>query len=312
MRIYPLLAALVCGSSLAFVAAPAEAKTLRLLTVGNSFSHNATHYLGDLAKAGGDELVLHEDNVGGASMELHWGKVEAAEKNPGDKAGQYTGGHTLKDDLEGGHWDFVTIQQASVKSHNLATYEPFAKELAGFIHQHAPGATLLLHETWEYRLDDPRFSAKAPAADEPKSQDEMYQGLAQAYAATAKELGVRLLPVGDAFHAANRDPQWGYHAPKQAFDSKKAKSGELPDQTHSLNVGWNWKKQPDGTMKLGMDGHHASMAGEYLGACVWYEVLFGKSVEENSFVPAGLDPAYAKFLRHTAHEAVIKAAQAAK
>ena len=57
-------------------------------------------------------------------------------------------------------------------------------------------------------------------------------------------------------------------------------------------------------MKLSMDGHHANTAGEFLGACVWYEVLFGKSVEANTFVPAGLDPEYAKFLRATAHRVV--------
>ena len=71
-------------------------------------------------------------------------------------------------------------------------------------------------------------------------------------------------------------------------------------------MGWNWKKQPDGQLKLGMDGHHASMAGEYLGACVWYEVLFGKSAVNNRFVPTGLDADYAKFLQATAHRAVTE------
>ena len=56
-----------------------------------------------------------------------------------------------------------------------------------------------------------------------------------------------------------------------------------------------------------MDGHHANTAGEYLGACVWYEVLFGRSAVENSFVPKGLDPTYAKFLQETAHRAVTEA-----
>ncbi len=60
-------------------------------------------------------------------------------------------------------------------------------------------------------------------------------------------------------------------------------------------------------MKLGMDGPHANMAGEYLGACVWYETLFGKSVEKNSFVPVGIDADYAKFLRATAHRAMQEA-----
>ena len=218
-----------------------------------------------------------------------------------------TGGKGLKEDLAGGHWDFITFQQASIKSHDLATYEPFAKQLSDYIKLHAPDATLLLHETWEYRVDDSRFSQKAPKADEPKTQDEMYAGLARAYVTIAKELGVRSLPVGDAFHLANHDPHWGFHPPPTPFDPKKAKPGELPDQTHSLNVGWNWKKQPDGTTKLGMDGHHASMAGEYLGACVWYEVMFGRNVENNNFRPKELNADYAKFLRATAHRAVREA-----
>ena len=281
-------------------------KTVRLLTVGNSFSHNATHYLGDLAKAGGDTLILREDNVGGASLELHWTKAQAFEKDPADKAGHYTAGKSLKDDLTGGHWDFVTIQQASILSHAVATYRPFAKELGDYIHRNAPDATLLLHETWEYRVDDSRFAGKESKPGEPKTQDEMYRGLAGASAAIAKELGVRRLPVGDAFHLANHDPKWGFHPAAKPFDSKHARQGELPDQTHSLNMGWQWKTQ-NGKTALTMDGHHASTAGEYLGACVWYEVMFNRSVEDNAFVPKGLEAADAKFLRSIAHRAVREA-----
>lgn len=280
-------------------------KTIRLLTVGNSFSANATHYLGSIAQAAGDTLVLREDNVGGASMEVHWKKVQAFEKDPKDKLGLYIKGNSLKMDLTGEHWDVVTFQQSSILSHNLATYRPFAKQLSDYIRRYAPDARLLLHETWEYRVDDVRFSAKAPKPGEPKTQDEMYLGLSSAYSIIAKELGVQRMPVGDAFHIANRDPKWGFKPFTKPFDSKKAKPGELPDQAHSLNVGWKWKKT-GGKNTLGMDGHHASTAGEYLGACVWYEVLFGKSVENNSFLPEGLDAAYAKFLRTTAHRAVAE------
>ena len=276
-------------------------KTIRLLTVGNSFSHNATHYLGDIAKAAGDTLILREDNIGGSSFDIHLKKLAVWQKDPTSKLGQYTEGKGLQDDLTGQQWDFITIQQASMKSHDVNTYRPYAQQLADFIRKHAPGATLIMHQTWEYRVDDPRFALKNPKQGEPKTQDEMYAGLKNAYDTIAKELNVKLIPVGDAFHLANRDPQWGYKVPDAPFDSKKAKPGELTDQTHSLNVGWNWKKQPDGKLKLGMDGHHANMAGEYLGACVWYEVLFGKRVLGNAFVPKGLDAAYAKFLQDVAH-----------
>jgi hypothetical protein len=283
-----------------------EPKTVRLLTVGNSFSHNATHYLGDIAKAAGDTLILREDNIGGSSFDIHLKKLAVWQKDPKSKLGQYTEGKGLQDDLTQKQWDFITIQQASIKSHDVNTYRPYAQQLADFIRKHAPSATLIMHQTWEYRADDARFSVKEPKPGEPKTQDEMYAGLKRAYDTIAKELNVKLIPVGDAFHLANRDPQWGYKVPTTKFDSKNAKPGELPDQTHSLNVGWNWKKQPDGKLKLGMDGHHANLAGEYLGACVWYETLFGKSVEGNAFVPKGLDAAYAKFLQGVAHQVVMR------
>lgn len=279
-------------------------KTVRLLTVGNSFSANATHYLGELAAAAGDKLIHRPIVVGGASLQLHAEKAQQFERDPGDKAGLYSSGRSLKQELLAGTWDFVTIQQASIKSHDVTTYRPYAKWLFDYIKRHAPGAEVLLHETWEYRRDDPRFSVKQPAPGEPASQEAMYAGLRSAYETTAKELGVRRIPVGDAFHRFNADPQWGFHPAPTPFDSKSAKPGELPDQTHSLNVGWNWKKQTDGKVKLGMDGHHANLAGEYLGACVWYEVLFGKSVVGNAFVPKGLDAAFAARLQETAHEVV--------
>ena len=46
----------------------------------------------------------------------------------------------------------------------------------------------------------------------------------------AKELGIRRIPVGDAFFAADTDPKWGYK-PDPKFDPKSAKPPMLPDQT---------------------------------------------------------------------------------
>jgi hypothetical protein len=278
-------------------------KTVRLLTIGNSFSHNAVHYLPELAKAAGHTLVLRELIIGGASMERHWLQVQEAAKDPKSPAGLYGTKRSLKQELEAGPWDVVTIQQASIKSHDVSTYRPFAAQLYGFIKQHAPGAEVLLHQTWEYRCDDPRFWPKGPVPESgPVSQQEMYSGLTSAYRTIAQELGVRFIPVGHAFHVADSDYKWGYKVDLN-FDAKKAQAPSLPDQTHSLHVGWQWKKQPDGKMKLVMDGHHANMAGEYLGACVWYETLFDEDVTNNTFVPKGLDPEYAQFLRKTAHVA---------
>src|SRR5262245_32903143 len=172
-----LLAALVCAL------APADAalrpKTVRLVTIGNSFSNNATHCLGDLAKAAGHVLVHQPMAVGGASMEVHWTKIQANEKDPKDVKGLYTA-RSLRDVLKTDDWDFVTIQQASIKSHDIDTYRPFAEQLQKYVKTHAPKAELLLHQTWAYRCDDPRFAPKTPPV-EPSSREAMHAGLTNAY-----------------------------------------------------------------------------------------------------------------------------------
>jgi hypothetical protein len=149
----------------------------------------------------------------------------------------------------------------------------------------------------------------------------MYRGLTAAYRTIARELGTRLIQVGDAFHRADTDPTWRYRPdrkfdfkdaqrpalPDQThFDFKDAQRPALPDQTHSLHVGWQWMRPASGTPPLRMDGHHANGAGQYLGACVFYEVLFGESVVGHAFVPRGMDAAYARFLQETAHCAVAE------
>jgi hypothetical protein len=283
--------------------AKAPKKTVRLLTVGNSFSHNAVHYLGNLAEAADNKLILREAIIGGSTMQQHWDKAQLHEKDPESKEGLYSTGHSLDEELKMEPWDFVTIQQASIKSHDVSTYRPYAAELRDYIKKYAPHAELLLHETWEYRNDDPRFSIKSPKPGEPATQDAMYEGLSSAYSTIAAELGVRRIPTGDAFHHVNHDPNWEYHKDTQ-FEPKSAKFPALPDQTHSLNMGWQWKKDKNGKEALGMDGHHANTAGEYLGACCFYEVIFGESVVGNSFVPNGLSEADAKYLQQAAHDAV--------
>lgn len=297
MKMKPLLLALLAAVT-ALGAAPAP-KTVKLLTIGNSFSGNATRYLPDLAKAGGHVLEHRSMSVGGASMEVHWTKIQANEKNPEDPAGLY-GMRNLNKTLAAEAWDVVTIQQASIKSHDVETYRPFAGQLQAYVKTHAPKAELLLHQTWAYRVDDPRFGAKKP---EPSSRQAMHDGLRHAYATIAKELGVRRIPVGDAFHLAEVDPERGYQA-DAAFDPKKAVAPALPDQAKSLHIGWRWTSTKDGKQQLAMDGHHAGLRGEYLGACVFYEVLFKESCVGNSFVPKGMKPEDAAWLQGIAHRAV--------
>jgi hypothetical protein len=283
-----------------------QVKTVRLLNVGNSFSGNATRYLSNIVAAAGHKLVHQQASIGGGSMAQHWGRAQTNETDATAPLGLYGSKRSLKQYLTAEKWDVVTIQQASIRSHDVETYRPYAKQLQGYIKQHAPGAELVIHQTWAYREDDPRFDRSAPKSGEPITREQMYRQLTNAYATIAAELGVRLIPVGDAFHFADIDPKWGFK-PGPKFDAKQAKSPELPDQKNSLHVGWKWSDGKNGKSAATMDGHHANMAGQYLGACVFYEFLYRESIVGNKFVPPGLEKDYAAFLQQTAHRAMAQA-----
>lgn len=301
IRLFGYVLALLAAALL--LAAPATARTFRLFTVGNSFSNNAVRHLPELAQAGGHELIVGKAVKGGCSLQQHWDAVAAWQADPADpNAKIYTGGVSLAEALGSGTWDIITIQQNSMNSADVATYRPFAAKLHAHLKAAQPRAEIVLHQTWAYRVDAARFGQVAPgrhAAD----QAEMYRLARAAYHEIAGELGVRLIPVGDAFWRVDSDPAWQFR-PDAAFDDKTAAHPALPAQRHSLHVGWRW----DAKKKLGKDANHAGPAGEYLGALVWYAFLFGESPEPLAYVPRGVDPAFAAHLRRVAWEVVRSAA----
>jgi hypothetical protein len=281
-----VIALAACGQISTSLAAEPAAKHVRLLAIGNSFSHNATHYLPGIVEAAGDKLTFRTISIGGCPLERHWKNADAFQHGSTDSLAR---AWTV---LTAEPWDFITLQQYSMHSFKLDTYRPYAKQLHDYLKQQCPKAEVLIHETWAYREDDPLFKNGF-------TQQDMYWGLRNAYETIAGELGCRILPVGDAFENARRDPAWKHAFPDPQFNPKGASPPTLPDQTHSLNRGYSWSGK-----SLKFDGHHANAAGEYLGAAVWFEFLFGHSVVGNSLVPSGLTADDVAILQRIAHQTV--------
>lgn len=290
-------------------------KVIHVLTIGNSFADNAVRFLPKIAEASGNAVIIQKANIGGCSMKKHWGFVEEHAGDPSKGKPYLEGTSSLEGLLKSEKWDFVTIQQASEVSFDAGSYHPYALYLRDFVRKHAPTAEVLLHETWPYRVDDKLFSMENGREDGPKTQAEMYQRLKSACDQVAEELGLRLLPSGDAFYSVGAHPVYGFKPGAVAFDSKAAKYPEVPPgQKYSMQKGYWWTKKTlgDGTRKwvVTFDTRHASDAGAYLAGCVWFEVMFGQSVMGNSYVPGTLDAEFALFLRRAAHEAVEKRKEA--
>jgi len=274
-------------------------KPLRLFMIGNSFSQNASQYLPQLSQEGGHPLVIGRAQIGGGSLQQHWEAVEAEQINPDNPKGKPYGGKSLKSLLSEGTWDVVTIQQASIQSGDVGTYEPYARNLCAYVKKLQPQATIVLHQTWAYRTDSKDFSRIA-AGDSARSAQQMWAQSRAAYHATADELGLAIIPNGDAFWRINSGGKWAYHKDPH-FDFRHLQRPALPNQTHSLHVGYRWDND-----KLAFDSHHANAAGCYLGGLVWYSFLFNESPVKLTFHPDDVDPKFARQLRKTAWAIVKK------
>lgn len=282
-------------------------KTVRLLTVGNSFAGNATRYLQEICQSQGVELILGKANLGGSSLARHAGHLKASLSDPEDVAGRPyrgSGGEAVPDVslielLKSEPWDFVSLQQFSAHSYLPETFEPHAGDLIREIRRYSPRAEILVFQTWAYRSDHPFF------VDEELSQDRMYERLTEAYDELAERYDLRVIPVGDAFQMARGMPRFHQVIPDREFNYTDPLPGSLPDQKGSLVVGWHWNTHREtGVQTLRLDAKHGNVAGCYLGACTFFERIISQNSRELKWAPESLAQREAEDLRHAAHKAV--------
>lgn len=272
-------------------------KSLRLFIIGNSFSQNASAYLPNFTKEKGTELVIGRAELGGHSLEQHWGYVEAAEANPEDPKGKAYNGKSLRMLLSAGTWDVVMLQQASYLSADQESYNPYAQKLYDYIKKIQPNARILIHQTWAYRSDALKFGRVAPN-QLAQNQTEMWEKSRAAYHALAKQLKAEIMPVGDAFYEVASDKTFGFKK-DPGFDYANPVYPNLPDQTNSLNMGYYWKDN-----KIIFDPNHANEAGRYLGSLIWYSILFRESPLKIEYVPNKVPADFAAYLKTVAEKAI--------
>ena len=298
------LAALLLSSA----AAAQEPAAISLLTAGNSFAGNATFFLGQIGESQGIRITIHPANLGGCDLARHARHLRAYRKDPAgkdsrpyqDRSHPEKGSYSLVEALQSGDPDFVTLQQFSGDSYKPETYEPYAGELIEAVRRFAPRARILVHQTWAYRADHPFFEGGD------LTQQKMFEGLREAYDRLAARYNLAVLPVGEAFQIARSTAMWRFAHPDPDFDYNSPPPGALPDQQGSLVVGWFWRMDPKtGAKKLTLDAKHANTAGRYLGGCVFYEALTGRSALDIGWRPDGLTEAQAESLRQAAHLAVF-------
>ena len=172
---------------------------VKVLTIGNSFSENASSYATEIAQNQGYDLTFAYLKLSSGTIDQHWTNAQnntAAYKFAyTDSTGRHnikeegSAGATIQEALEYMDWDIIVFQQGSTASGDYATYSNLGN-LIDYVQQFCPDAQLMIHETWSWaswpaeRFDDIE-AAYHRAAQENGNLPVIHTGRAFEFARTA-------------------------------------------------------------------------------------------------------------------------------
>ena len=264
-----------------------------ILMIGNSFCFYYVEELCGIAKADGYELNVANLYKSGAPLSVHYNSFMNDTKDAtlyltNSQKRREWGPHTFKEALDfanerlGGDWDVISLQGNSyyawlgdLEQHtsNSLTY---AEKLYDYIRETHPDATLYWHQMWAYEVGYNQGENKQVKTVEHRTS--MYEIRKAASYTIAEKTGVRIMPTGDAWEIARKNALIG----TTLCQRKSVKNGE-GDYYHDGDIG----------------------GGQYLNACVWYEVLMGESCVGNTWRPTyDLSEEKIAILQAAAHDAV--------
>ena len=246
-----------------------QAKTIKVLAIGNSFSEDAVeNYLYELAAAQGDSLVIGNAFIGGCSIDRHLdnlktGKADYAYRKIVGGKKTDTMNSRLDSIIVNEPWDIITLQQSSPLSGKPASYQNLG-ELKQMVLKLAtnPKVEIVWHLTWAY----PQKTRSSVIRSFDNNQQTMYKAIVNTALEVLPTVGIeRFIPTGITIQLARE---------------------ELGDC-------------------LNRDDIHLSLSlGRFAAACTWCEFLTGKSVLYNTYWPNDVSNYDVRMIHKAAHEAI--------
>ena len=175
---------------------------MNVLAIGNSFSQDATRYLSQIAKKGGDTLSVANLYIGGCSLETHFRNMLSHERKYTLEYNGISTGFSVSIDeaLLNRHWDVITLQQVSRLSFNYDTYQPYLSALAEHIREYCPKAKIVLHQTWAYEENSEKLKKVGY-----QSTKDMFNAVRTAYEKAAVAICADgIIPCGEVMYNAQK------------------------------------------------------------------------------------------------------------
>lgn len=249
---------------------------MNVFFVSNSTCYYFTDALyGMLTAAGYENVTLALNYYSGCSIMKHyeWWKTKKAgyQLRVLDRDGLHiTENVSLRDALQTKNWDFISFDNnaRSFASGNVAISlsmaEPFFGKLYAQIKAQFPLAKFLWHEVWANEIGyNMAFEMKTA-----QQRTKVYEAKKGVALHMNKTYGVGIVPTGDAWEKVRDLPLFITPIDGLEIDRftlcTRIQSGKLKDDfSHDGDIG----------------------GGQYLNACVWFEILTGQSCVGNAYRP---------------------------
>ena len=269
------------GWKLNKIPAPTEDDgVIDVLMVGHSFCYYYVEELYELAKAAGISMRVCNLYYSSRGIATHYKKwqdgvadyqlFEISDDTGGVKVS--TSSMSLEHALSKYEWDFIALQGGTSGALNSgeAYYEEvgyYSEQLLGYFLQEFPNARIGWHQAWTNQAGEYAKSNSTMTTEKQISgavEIEKYAELVCGYFnEPAGQTLVQRIPTGKAWQNCRTADGYDYLCSRLGYDNNKAKMMHAGDGNHDGDIG----------------------GGQYLNACVWFEVITGQSVLNTTYVP---------------------------
>ena len=244
---------------------PAKDDTLNILMIGNSFCYYYPDELYGMAQAAGIKMRICNVYYSGCKISQHWTWWKNGEANYSfhENGIMLAENVNLEYCMRQGNWDVISLQTAdSIKDNSdaearLEFNKLWLDDLFGYIRKQFPLSQMAWHHTWSYQVGTAANGVVTTAESQAASQ------------ANNRALALLLCDTYDLIRI-NTGEAW-----------KIIRDGGYDNLCARLG-----KNVPGAAPNTGDNYHDGDIGGgQYLNACVWFEVLTGQSCIGNTYVP---------------------------
>ena len=264
---------------------PTQDDTFNLLMIGGSFCYYFTEELFGLAKAAGIKLRVCNLYSSGCTLEQHWtwwkGNMANYESFTviDENGTQKVEGISLEYCLKQYNWDAISLQEASacVRQNSadmfVALSETYLNDLWSYIKEQYPQSRHLWHQTWAYQKG---YDKNGYTVSDEEAQKGYTDRMKTAATQICKTYELERVNTGEAWDIV-RDGGYDNMCARLSVNNGEG------DYYHDGDIG----------------------GGQYLNACVWFEILTGQSCVGNTYRPDyELSEDLIEKFQNAAHQAV--------